>query len=68
MSGKLFVAVLITLALAACNDNGVYPTFLCKERELQSGECTKGEFVCHAPYVLKATNRLTARCFYEGAP
>jgi hypothetical protein len=60
-------ALIVALLLAGCDNDGYYASEICRERDVGSGTCTKGEFVCKAPMVLKSSQSLTPRCYMPGA-
>lgn len=58
---KIVVVILAALALSACEE-GVYPTFVCQHRNIESGVCTKGEYICYAPTEIYATSSGRPKC------
>lgn len=60
---RLHPILMLPLLLAACGEGGEYPMLVCMERNVQSGQCTKGEYTCIAPMVLKSTGSSQPRCY-----
>ena len=60
------IVLLTALLLVGCSD-GYYAVEVCRERDVVSGRCTKGEFTCTAPMVLRSTSNSTPACYMTTA-
>jgi hypothetical protein len=60
---KYGILIAAGLLLCGCDNNGDYAKLVCRERDVVSGTCTKGEYICYAPQVLKTDSKSRPACY-----
>lgn len=65
---KVALALTVAFSLAGCGEPGERPIFVCQTRDVVSGTCTQGKYVCREPLELVGLPDLTPRCVLQKSP